>query len=592
MSRIPRSSKCLLALAVANVAVMLSPGTRPAHAETWIGPAPGDGSLGGDFNNAAHWNPASAPNAVGAVAIFNGSPVLTNSTRTNPLSVATTLGSLQFNDNNTDASTATRATTVGADGGPLLTFDNGGAGATINLTGNVTSNSANPFAIRGSVHLAETLTINANLQRNTTNDGITLNFLGATQTVTGPGGLIKNGPYTVAFADNFKAFTGPTVINQGRVRFNGAAGDAGGFSATSSITVNSGGQLAFDTAATGTNNLGGTPNMVITLNGAGIPNFGGAIRVESNRVTSNNNLITLASDASITTVSAGSQLTLSNVISGPGMLGHNTSAGSGVGTLILSGANTYLGGTTNGAGTLRITPGGSVGSGNVTNNATFDVFATTTLGGVSGTGNTTIGDGANAVTVTANHFRQNTLTVKSTAVVAASGGAASGASKVNTYALDPTAKLDLKDNKLISNNPLGVEAAGIYSGVQGDVQRASNGGAWDQPGLTTSLPDAAGGLTSIGVATGEQILGLGPTDTATFAGQTITGASTVAMYTYAGDANMDGFISGDDYAAIDFNVAVPGSDGWYNGDFNYDGIISADDYSAIDYNLVAQGAPL
>ena len=105
------------------------------------------------------------------------------------------------------------------------------------------------------------------------------------------------------------------------------------------------------------------------------------------------------------------------------------------------------------------------------------------------------------------------------------------------------------------------------------------------------MPDAVAGLTSIGVATGEQIKGLGPTDTDTFAGQTINAASVVAMYTYAGDANMDGFISGDDYAAIDFNVAVPNSDGWYNGDFNYDGIISGDDYAAIDFNIVAQGAP-
>jgi hypothetical protein len=63
------------------------------------------------------------------------------------------------------------------------------------------------------------------------------------------------------------------------------------------------------------------------------------------------------------------------------------------------------------------------------------------------------------------------------------------------------------------------------------------------------------------------------------------------MYTYAGDANMDGLISGDDYSAIDFNVAVPDSSGWYNGDFNYDGIISGDDYSAIDFNILAQGAP-
>jgi autotransporter-associated beta strand protein len=164
---------------------------------------------------------------------------------------------------------------------------------------------------------------------------------------------------------------------------------------------------------------------------------------------------------------------------------------------------------------------------------------------------------------------------------------------VNTtsYSIAGTGRIDLTDNKLISNNAAGTESGGLYSGVQGDVQRASNGGAWNQPGLTTSLPDAVIGRTSIGVATGAQIRGLGPTATAIFAGQTITGVSTVAMYTYAGDANLDGLISGDDYSAIDFNVAIAGADGWVNGDFNYDGVISGDDYSAIDFNIVAQGSP-
>jgi hypothetical protein len=54
---------------------------------------------------------------------------------------------------------------------------------------------------------------------------------------------------------------------------------------------------------------------------------------------------------------------------------------------------------------------------------------------------------------------------------------------------------------------------------------------------------------------------------------------------------MDGAITGDDYSAIDFNILVPNSDGWYNGDFNYDGAITGDDYSAIDFNILAQGAP-
>src|SRR5687768_11579325 len=57
--------------------------------------------------------------------------------------------------------------------------------------------------------------------------------------------------------------------------------------------------------------------------------------------------------------------------------------------------------------------------------------------------------------------------------------------------------------------------------------------------------------------------------------------STIAMYTYAGDANLDGEISAEDYSVIDYNV-VAGAGPWYNGDFNYDGVITADDYSVID----------
>ena len=44
------------------------------------------------------------------------------------------------------------------------------------------------------------------------------------------------------------------------------------------------------------------------------------------------------------------------------------------------------------------------------------------------------------------------------------------------------------------------------------------------------------------VATAEQVLFIGPTDTAVFQGQTVTGATTIAMYTYAGDVNFDGLV--------------------------------------------------
>src|SRR4029079_5093734 len=127
---------------------------------------------------------------------------------------------------------------------------------------------------------------------------------------------------------------------------------------------------------------------------------------------------------------------------------------------------------------------------------------------------------------------------------------------------------------------------------QGFVQRASNSGAWNGGGITTSMPDAPAGLTSIGVATGAQVKGISGTQTDTFSGQTITPTSTLAMYTYAGDANLDGQITGDDYAGIDFTILDPNNTGgWFNGDFNYDGAVTGDDYSAIDFNILAQGAP-
>src|SRR4051812_3649450 len=62
------------------------------------------------------------------------------------------------------------------------------------------------------------------------------------------------------------------------------------------------------------------------------------------------------------------------------------------------------------------------------------------------------------------------------------------------------------------------------------------------------------------------------------------------MYTYGGDANLDGQINIDDYGQIDANARFTGIiHGWYNGDFNYDGNIDIDDYAIIDGNVGIQG---
>src|SRR6185295_16495281 len=101
------------------------------------------------------------------------------------------------------------------------------------------------------------------------------------------------------------------------------------------------------------------------------------------------------------------------------------------------------------------------------------------------------------------------------------------------------------------------------------IQSGRNGGSWDGNGIITSMTDASSGshLTSLGVATAANALGLNPGQTKLWAGLTVTSTETLVMYTYAGDANLDGRINVDDYGRIDINVNVPGAQGWYNGDF-------------------------
>jgi len=73
-------------------------------------------------------------------------------------------------------------------------------------------------------------------------------------------------------------------------------------------------------------------------------------------------------------------------------------------------------------------------------------------------------------------------------------------------------------------------------------------------------------------------------------GQSSSPSDVQVMYTYAGDANLDGKVNADDYFLIDRNHNTP-SAGWLNADFNYDGVVNGDDYAFIDAAFAAQGAP-
>lgn len=163
-----------------------------------------------------------------------------------------------------------------------------------------------------------------------------------------------------------------------------------------------------------------------------------------------------------------------------------------------------------------------------------------------------------------------------------------------TFSIGANQVVDLSDNSLIVHGGnVGTWTGSAYTGLTGLIASGrGNDGAWAGKGIVTSQSSAIAPntLTSLAIASGNDLFGIAGAQTALFMGQTVTGSDVLIKYTYEGDANLDGVVTGDDYFQID--SAVPqGLRGWFNGDFNYDGTVTGDDYFLIDSTFPAQGQP-
>ena len=105
------------------------------------------------------------------------------------------------------------------------------------------------------------------------------------------------------------------------------------------------------------------------------------------------------------------------------------------------------------------------------------------------------------------------------------------------------------------------------------------------------------GITS-STSNGSQILALfdnALVGSSAWNGEPISPNAIVGKYTYFGDMNFDGQVTGDDYTIIDSNLNTTPAPGlaWLSGDANLDGVITGDDYTTIDSNLgLGTGNPL
>src|SRR4029079_15144037 len=80
---------------------------------------------------------------------------------------------------------------------------------------------------------------------------------------------------------------------------------------------------------------------------------------------------------------------------------------------------------------------------------------------------------------------------------------------------------------------------------------------------------------------------LGTPDWPPGSGNTVGPNAIIGKYTYFGDLNLDGQVTGDDYGTIDANLnttPLPGV-AWIQGDANLDGTVTGDDYGTIDATL-------
>jgi autotransporter-associated beta strand protein len=149
--------------------------------------------------------------------------------------------------------------------------------------------------------------------------------------------------------------------------------------------------------------------------------------------------------------------------------------------------------------------------------------------------------------------------------------------------IDPAAGLDLKNQDLVVTYGTSPSS---FTHVKALV--------------LSGFGNTVGGITS-STSDGSQILALfdngvvGATEWPGASGHPIDVNSVVGKYTYFGDANIDGQVTGDDYGVIDANLNTTPTAGleWLSGDMNLDGSVTGDDYGVIDANLgLGVGNPL
>ena len=375
----------------------------------------------GAFNVTA----ASPFSGTGALTkIGTGSAVLTG---TNTYTGGTTISSgvLQVGNGGTSGSIVGDVTnngTLAFDRSDTITYvaQISGTGAVNQIgTGTTVLTGTNTYA-GGTSITAGTLQVSADANLGNASGGLTVD-----------GGTLSN---TAAFTSS-RAVTlgtnGGTFDTQANLTLSGTVGGTGALTKTGTGTLTLAGTNAY---AGGTFLNGGT---VAVSSDANLGNAGGALTFNGGTLQNTANVasargVALGADGG--TFQTTGNLTLTGTIGGAGALTKTDS-----GTLLLTGNNTYGGGTTIAAGTLQLGNGGTSGSitGDVTNNGAL-VFnrsdSMTLAGAVSGSGSVTQSGTGTTVLSGANTYSGATTVQAGTLLVDGNQFGATGLTTVQSGA--------------------------------------------------------------------------------------------------------------------------------------------------------------